>query len=153
MTGVRIPRESETPHKENNLPMKFRIARWALITAALTIMTSASFAGEKKLMHCFAFTEIEGASEADWNAFFKATDELPEKIEGLSKVWYGKLRAPLRQYDREGKPSMRQWGVCMEMDDEKAYRAYGEHDAHSDWVKAYEKIRVAGTTTYDILGQ
>lgn len=133
--------------------MTFRIARWALTAAALTIMTSASFAGEKALMHCFAFTEIEGASQADWDAFFKVTDELPGKVDGLNKVWYGKLRRPLAQYNREGKQSVRQWGVCMEMKDQAALTAYGENPAHADWVKAYEKIRVAGTTTYDILGQ
>ncbi len=133
--------------------MKFRIARWALMTAALTIMTAAAFAGEKKLMHCFAFTEIEGATEADWKAFYKATDELPGKIEGLNKVWYGKLRRPLGQYNKEGKQTVRQSGVCMEMDDAKALTAYDESPAHAEWLKAYEKVRVAGTTTYDILGQ
>ena len=133
--------------------MTFRIARWALLAAALTVMTGAASAGEKALMHCFAFTEVDGASDDDWKAFFKATDELPGKIDGLNKVWYGKLRRPLRQYDREAKQSVRQWGVCMEMKDEAALTAYSEHDAHADWVEAYEKVRVAGTTTYDILGQ
>ena len=133
--------------------MKFRIARWALMTAALIIMTAAASAGEKKLMHCFAFTELEGASEDEWNAFFKATDELPDKVEGLNKVWYGKLRRPLSQYNREGKQTVRQWGVCMELDSAQALTKYDEHPAHSDWIKVYEKVRVAGTTTYDILGQ
>lgn len=133
--------------------MSFRIARWALMTSVLLMAASGASAGEKSLMHCFAFTEVEGASEEDWNAFFKATDELPGKIEGLEKVWYGKLRAPLRVYNRDAKQSIRQWGVCMEMADEKALRAYDEHDAHAEWVKVYEKVRVAGTTTYDILGQ
>jgi hypothetical protein len=123
------------------------------MTAALTIMTSTALAGEKKLMHCFAFTEIEGAAQADWDAFFKATDALPDKIEGLSKVWYGKLRAPLRQFNRDGKQNVRQWGVCMEMENEETLKKYSENDAHSEWVKAYEKVRVAGTTTFDILGQ
>ena len=133
--------------------MTFRIARWALMTSVFLVLTSAASAGEKKLMHCFAFTAIEDASEEDWNAFFKATDELPGKVEGLNKVWYGKLRSPLRVYNRDGKQSIRQWGVCMEMEDEKALRTYDEHDAHAEWVKVYEKVRVAGTTTYDILGQ
>jgi hypothetical protein len=133
--------------------MSFRTARWALMMSALLFLSSAASAGEKKLMHCFAFTAIEDATEEDWNAFFKATDELPGKIEGLDKVWYGKLRSPLRQYNRDGKQSIRQWGVCMEMADEKALQTYDEHDAHAEWVKVYEKVRVAGTTTFDILGQ
>lgn len=139
--------------KGDKPPMKFRIAQWALLAAALTVLSGPAAAGEKALMHCFAFTEIDGASDDDWKAFFKATDELPDKIDGLNKVWYGKLRRPLSQYNRDGKQSVRQWGVCMEMKDQAALTAYGEHDAHADWVKAYEKVRVAGTTTYDILGQ
>ena len=105
-------------------------------------------------MHCFAFTEIEGASDADWKAFFQATDELPDKIDGLSKVWVGKLRRPLRQYGRnQDEARLRQWGVCMEMADEAALAAYADHPAHSAWVAAYAKVRVPGTTTFDILGQ
>ena len=133
--------------------MFHRLAKGALVAAALTVLSTGAFAGEKKLMHCFAFTEIEGAAQADWDAFFKATDALPGKIPGFNKVWYGKLRRPLAQFNREGKQSIRQWGVCMEMDSEDTLKAYGEHAAHADWVKAYEKVRVPGTTTYDILGQ
>lgn len=124
--------------------------RWTLL---LTLFVGTAFAGEKGLMHCFAFTEIEDASDADWKAFYEATDALPGKIPGLDKVWYGKLRRPLRQYSSSGDSVMRQWGVCMLMTDEAALTAYSEHDAHADWVKAYEKVRVPGTTTYDILGQ
>ncbi|MBI1356196.1 MAG: hypothetical protein GC160_17785 [Acidobacteria bacterium] len=130
-----------------------RLVRAATLAGALCILTGSAFAGEKALMHCFAFTEIEDAKDADWQAFFKATDDMVGKIDGLNKVWYGKLKRPLGQYDREGKRALRQWGVCMEMKDEAAYTAYGEHPAHAEWVKAYEKVRVPGTTTYDILGQ
>jgi hypothetical protein len=120
----------------------------------LALSVSSAFAGEKKLMHCFAFTEIPSASEAEWNAFFKATDELPGKIDGLHRVWYGKLRRPLRQFGRnQDEPTVRQWGVCMEMEDEAALDRYAEHDAHSAWVEVYSKVRQPGTTTFDILGQ
>jgi len=124
--------------------------RWTLL---LTLFVGTAFAGEDGLMHCFAFTEIEDASDADWEAFYEATDALPDKIDGLERVWYGKLRRPLRQYNSQGESTMRQWGVCMEMEDADALTAYAEHEAHSDWVKVYEKVRVPGTTTFDILGQ
>lgn len=105
-------------------------------------------------MHCFAFTEIEDASEDDWAAFLKATNELPDKIDGLHKVWVGKLRRPLRQFGRnEDEPRLRQWGVCMEMTDEAALAVYADHEAHTAWVEVYVKVRVPGTTTFDILGQ
>jgi hypothetical protein len=113
-----------------------------------------ALAGEKALMHCFAFTEIEGATEDDWKAFMTATNELPGKIDGLEKVWVGKLRRPLRQYGRnQDEPRLRQWGVCMEMTDEEALAVYADHEAHTAWVRVYAKVRVPGTTTFDILGQ
>ncbi len=130
-----------------------RLLHAALLASALFLLTGSAVAGEKSLMHCFAFTEIEDAKDADWKAFFKATDDLVTKIDGLNKVWYGKLKRPLGQYDREGKRSLRQWGVCMEMTNEAALTAYSEHPAHAEWVKVYGKVRVPGTTTFDILGQ
>lgn len=138
--------------------MMQRMKRFTLLCTALAamlaILPADSAAGEKKLMHCFAFTEIESATDADWAAFMKATNELPDKIEGLEKVWVGKLRRPLRQYGRnQDEPRVRQSGVCMEMADEAALEVYATHPAHSEWVKVYEKVRVAGTTTFDIIGR
>ena len=130
----------------------FLLATVLVLLAALG--PAPAVAGEKALMHCFAFTEIEEASEDDWKAFMTATNELPSKIEGLSKVWVGKLRRPLRQFGRnQDEPRLRQWGVCMEMTDEEALGGYADHEAHTAWVKVYEKVRVPGTTTFDILGE
>lgn len=130
--------------------------------------SSVAGAANGKLMHCFYFTAVENASEADWQAFFKATDELPGKIPGLRTVWYGKLMRPLRilTTDRETMQKLsqatgevtgpvrsleRQWGVCMEMDDEQALKAYADHPAHKEWEKVYFKVRQPGTTTVDIV--
>jgi hypothetical protein len=48
------------------------------------LFAGASMAGEKKLMHCFAFTPLKSATSADWDAFYKATDDLPKKIKGVT---------------------------------------------------------------------
>jgi len=119
-----------------------------LCLAAGLLAASTAGAGEKKLMHCFAFTELEGATKADWDAFYKATDELPKKIKGVSHVWYGKLASPLNQ--NSGK---RTFGVCMEMDNADVRKKYADDPAHTAWDAAYAKVHVEGTTTYDILGQ
>jgi hypothetical protein len=66
----------------------------------------------------------------------------------VSRVWHGKLRRPLNVGG-----AVREYGVCMEMADEAALATYAKHAAHDAWVKVYEKVRVAGTTTFDILGQ
>lgn len=142
----------------------------AACSTALLLSTAAQ-AGEKKLLHCFAFTSIQEATPAQWDAFFKTSDELPRKIKGISKVWYGKLSAPLSQYSvtadadaqkklRAGeaatvpaKRMARDWGMCMEMADAETLKAYGSDPFHKTWVDAYSKVRVEGTTTFNLLGQ
>lgn len=138
--------------------------------SALSLLAGVSLAGEKKLMHCFAFTVIDTASPAEWAAFAKATDALPGKIPGLTKVWHGKLRQNLSVWtvdaearkkvaagekDVPGKVNrvVRQHGVCMELADAAALKTYDAHPAHKEWVDVYSKVRVEGTTTIDILGQ
>jgi hypothetical protein len=142
------------------------------LAAAIVISTGAANAGEKKLMHCFAWTSIKEATPADWQAFFKASDALPGKIKGISKIWYGKLVAPLNQnmlgqIDPEGLKKLRagekvtsevsrinrDWGMCMEMASEDALKAYDTDPYHKIWTDAYAKIRVEGTTTFNIVGQ
>jgi hypothetical protein len=100
---------------------------------------------ESKLMHCFALTAIAEATEADWQAFYTATDELPSKIPGLNRVTHGKLLTP------NVGDAQRDYGVCMEMTDEAARAAYGEHPAHAEWVEVYAKVRLGDTTTFDYL--
>ncbi len=115
---------------------------------AFLLLANIASAGEKKLMHCFAFTPLKSATQADWSAFYKATDDLPKKIKGVSRVWYGKLASP---FDAEG--MSRSFAVCMEMTDRAARESYGDDPAHAAWTKIYSKVRDEPTTTFDILGQ
>jgi hypothetical protein len=129
-------------------------------------------AGEKSVMHCFAFTPIQGASQAEWDAFYKATDALPTRIKSIKRVWYGKLMRPLtlpalaiddaaarKSLMEAGKGTApvtinrREHGVCMEFASEQAFKAYGPDPAHKEWEAVYSKVRVPGTTTYQIIGQ
>jgi hypothetical protein len=140
-----------------------------VLAAGLWLAAPVS-AGEKKLMHCFTFTAIEAATADEWKAFQQATDELPGKIPGLSRVWHGKLRSPqtLFTVDAATRKKLgagekdvvgpvnrvtRQYGVCMEMSGLDILKTYASHPAHAEWVKVYEKVRVYGTTTFDIIGQ
>ena len=142
----------------------------AACAAMLLLSSGVLNAGEKKLMHCFYFTPVEGASQADWDAFAKATDALPGKIPGLTRVWHGKLARNLTIFSadqeaskklRSGEKSVagqisavvRQYGVCMEMDSADALKAYAPHPAHTEWNTIYSKVRQSPTTTLDILGQ
>lgn len=143
-----------------------------ILTVCLFVCLSLT-AGEKGVMHCFAFTEVETATPADWEAFAKATDELPGKIPGLLHLMHGKLARPLglistaaplddesvkkiragEAVQAQVKMIRRQYGVCMHFKDEESFKLYSKHEAHATWVKAYEKVRVAGTTTYQIVGK
>ncbi len=130
--------------------MYSRCVRLTIFLAGICLLGGVASAGEKGLMHCFAFSPIAEATDADWKAFFKATDELPAKIDGLQKVWAGKLNSP-RKLHPSAPP--REYGVCMLMDDAEALNKYASDPAHDEWVKAYAKVRQPGTTTFDIVGQ
>lgn len=138
--------------------------------ALLPLLAMSATAGEKSLMHCFAFTVIETATPSEWEAFAKATDALPAKIPAITKVWHGKLRAPINIFNTDAETRkklmageekvtgpvlrlQRKHGVCMQMTDEGALKTYAAHPYHAEWMAAYEKVRVAGTTTMDIIGQ
>ncbi len=128
------------------------MTRWNFLAVAAialgTLAAPAARGGEKALMHCFAFTTIDSASPSDWEAFYRKTDAIPAKIPGVMKVWYGRLQRP---FDAGG--ATRQYGVCMEMKDAAALKAYPSNPYHQEWMSAYEKVRVEGTTTFNILGQ
>jgi hypothetical protein len=142
------------------------------LTAAATLLLTSGLAaaGEKGMMHCFAFTVIPEATDADWKAFAEATDKWPSKFKGIQKVWHGKLRAPLAQFtvdaearkkladggkdvETKGNRLMRQHGVCMLMEGPGTLKEYTATPYHKEWTAIYEKVRVAGTTTYDILAE
>ena len=142
------------------------------LTAAATLLLTSGLAaaGEKGMMHCFAFTVIPEATDADWKSFAEATDKWPSQFNGIQKVWHGKLRGPLAQFtisaearkklaagekDVETKANrlMRQHGVCMLMTGPETLKEYTAVPFHKEWMAKYEKVRVAGTSTYDILGQ
>ena len=144
--------------------------RVSMIAACLLLFAGLVSAGEKKLMHCFYFSVAENATDADWQAFYKATDELPGKIPVVSRVWYGKLVRPmgiLTTADAETRKKLmaegaatgpvtrlvRQYGVCMEMADEAALKVYADHPYHKDWETAYFKVRQPGTNSMDFVGR
>jgi len=146
--------------------------KYFLLTAmALTGLAANLSAGEKNMMHCFAYTAIEKATPAEWEAFQAASDAMPKKMKGVVKrVWLGKLQNTLAQYavpadarkrlvagekEVEAKIQLRprQYGMCIELVGHNNLKVYAEHPYHKEWIAAYEKVRVPGTTTYDIIGQ
>ncbi len=66
--------------------------KFALCAAGLLWISGVAVAGEKKMMHCFSFSVIETATDAEWQAFYKATDQLPSKIPACAWKWKMKAR-------------------------------------------------------------
>jgi hypothetical protein len=143
-----------------------------IVLAAILLATPSLWASEKTLMHCFAWTVKSEATQADWDAFAKASDALPEKIKGIVRVWYGRLYAPLSQVSIAGMDNAdfkkfqsgervtspvtrlwRQYGMCMEMKSADALKAYDADPYHQIWTDAYSKVRNEGTTTFNILSK
>jgi antibiotic biosynthesis monooxygenase (ABM) superfamily enzyme len=124
------------------------LAAWQIGEQSGRTQASDPAVTQKSLMHVFSYTPVEGATQADFDAFRKATADMVGKIPGLRKAWVGKLRRPLTVGD-----NVREYAVAMEFDDEAALDAYANHPAHTEWVKVYERVRVEGTTTIDILGE
>ncbi len=119
---------------------------FALAASAIMLASTAS-AADDNLVHCFLFTAVDKAPDADWQAFFKATDALPSKIPAVKHVWYSKLGRPM-----EIGGATRQWGVCLHLGGPDARKAYAAAPYHSEWEAAYFKVRVPGTSTFDLQG-
>lgn len=146
--------------------------RFGITIAALVLGSCLAQAGEKGMMHCFAFTPIKEATQAEWNKFYELTSMWPQKYSGIKMVWVGKLRGPLSQYgttDAEARKKLaagesgvsgaltftrREYGACFWFSGgPEQLKEYTANPFHKEWMSAYEKVRVAGTTTYDIIGQ
>lgn len=103
---------------------------------------------ERTLMHVFAFTPLEEATEQDFADFHAATAEMVEQIPGLRRAWFGRLLQPL-----PSSGPLREYGVAMEFDNVEALRIYADHPVHRAWEEVYARVRVQGTTTLDIPGE
>jgi len=121
--------------------------RILMLIAAATMLSAATASAADDLVHCFLFTAVDKAPEADWKAFFKATDAMPSKIPVVKHVWYSKLGRPM-----EINGATRQWGVCMHLAGADARKAYAAAPYHAEWEAAYFKIREEGTSTFDLQG-
>ena len=135
--------------------MKTAGKRFAMVVAGGILFGTGWILGQQNarteptLLHVFAYTPVEGATQQDFADFKKATADMIGKVPGLKRAWVGKLKTPL---DLGSVAPKREYGVAMEFDDVKALDAYAEDPAHTAWEKVYRKVRVAGTTTFDILG-
>ena len=86
--------------------MRSRLAG-KLVQVALGLMLFVAGCGvgrqagmERTLMHVFAFTPLEGATEQDFADFRAATEKMVGEIPGLRRAWYGRMLQPIRSEER-----------------------------------------------------
>ncbi|MBI2819648.1 MAG: Dabb family protein [Acidobacteria bacterium] len=125
-----------------------RLAAGMLLFLAGCVAGRMSAESQKTLMHVFAYTPLEESTPQDFEDFKTATTAMVDQIPGLRRVWVGKLREPLPVETR-----IHTYGVAMEFDNTEALDAYAIHPAHDAWIGVYDKVRLQGTTTLDILGE
>ena len=104
------------------------------------MLSAATASAADDLVHCFLFTAVDKAPEADWQAFFKATDALPSKIPVVKHVWYSKLNRPM-----EVGGETRQFQVEVKVDSEDVY----EEASAADGTTYYLSNTSVGTITAD----
>jgi hypothetical protein len=137
--------------------------------AALTMTAGLAAAAEKTMMHCFAFTPIETASEADWKAFYAATDALPKNIPVIKMVsaascgrpWRSSPSTPSPQEaggwgegrDGEGQPRRSRLRRLLRHGRRRPVAEDLRRQPLSQSLdgRLRRRLRVAGTTAYDVL--
>ena len=134
---------------------KLLIRRFTLFVAGTVLFLAGCMAGQetatsqKTLMHVFAYTPLESATPEDFEEFKTATVGMVGRISGLRAVWIGKLREPLPGAGTR----IHTHGVAMEFENTQALEVYANHPVHQQWIEVYDKVRLQGTTTLDILGE
>ncbi|MBI2821412.1 MAG: Dabb family protein [Acidobacteria bacterium] len=134
-------------YKQRQTRMVFVLAGGLLFMAGW-ILGQHNAATEKTVVHAVAWTAGEGFTEQGLEDFKKATADLTGAMPGLKRAWVGKLRTPLVQGE-----ITRNYGLVLEFEDLKTREAYSSHPARAPWVKVWEKIRVTGSTNFDVLGE
>lgn len=121
----------------------------ALLFAAGCVVGQQSAKRPHTVLHVFAYTPLQSATQKDFDEFKQATGEMVGKVPGLRRVWVGKLREPVPAENEV----IRTFGVAMEFDNLQALNDYASNPIHREWERVYEKVRVRGTTTLDIVGE
>ena len=132
-----------------------RFGRKATILAAgMALFAAGWLAGqqgartEKTVVHAVAWTAGASFTEQGLEDFRRATEEMARTMPGLRRAWVGRLRTPLKVGELT-----RDYGLVLEFDDLKTREEYSTHPSRAPWAQVWEKIRVPGSTNFDVLGQ
>ncbi len=104
-------------------------------------------ATQKTVIHSAAWTALDSMTAEQFDNFKKETAGLVGKVHGLRRVWVGKLREPVTV---EG--AKRDYGLIAEFDDVKSKEAYSA-DHPMPWYANFNKLRKAGSTNFDVVGE
>lgn len=103
-------------------------------------------ATQKTVVHAAAWTALDTMTAQDLESFRAETAALVGKVQGLRRVWVGKLREPAT-FDG----NKRTYGIVLEFDDLKSKNAYS--DVHPQpWYDHFNKLRKPGSSNFDVVG-
>ena len=126
---------------------------WLLAVVGL-VFASGWVAGQQRattqrtVVHAVAWTAKEDATPEGLEEFKQATESLVGSMPGLRRVWVGKLRQPLIIGDLK-----RNYGLILEFDDLATREAYSSHPNRVPWAAVWEKVRLPGSTNFDVIGE
>ena len=125
-----------------------RLVTGSMLFVAGYLAGQAGGTTQKTTIHAVAWTPQENATPQAFEDFKKATEHLVEVMPGLQRAWVGKLRRPLVHGD-----VTRTYGLVLEFDDVDSKVAYSSHSTRAPWAEVWSKVRVPGSTNFDVIGE
>jgi antibiotic biosynthesis monooxygenase (ABM) superfamily enzyme len=119
----------------------------AVVFVASWVSSQETGTTQKTVVHTAIWTLKEGSSAQEYEAFRKETEKLVAAMPGLKRAWVGKLRQPLAVGE-----VTRTHGLLLEFVDVQSREAYSTHPARAAWAEAWSKVRVPGSTAFDLIG-
>jgi len=104
-------------------------------------------ATQKTVVHAAAWTARGDMTQQELDKFRAETAALIGKVQGLRRVWIGKMREPVT-FDG----NKRDYGIILEFDDVKSKNAYSA--VHPEpWYEHFQKLRAKpGSNNFDVVG-
>ncbi|MBI4460644.1 MAG: Dabb family protein [Acidobacteria bacterium] len=134
--------------------MRILLRRVWLVALAGLLFASGWVVGQQRpttqrtVIHAVAWTAQKDATPEGLEDFRRATETLLDTMPGLRRAWVGKLRQPLVVGDLR-----RDYGLILEFENLATKEAYSSHPNRAPWAAVWEKVRIPGSTNFDVIGE
>ncbi|OFV98716.1 MAG: hypothetical protein A3H94_05425 [Acidobacteria bacterium RIFCSPLOWO2_02_FULL_60_20] len=134
--------------------MRSLLRNICVVAVSGVVFTSGWLVGQQRaatqrtVVHAVAWTAKNDATPEGLEDFRRATETLVDTMPGLRRAWVGKLRQPLVVGDLR-----RDYGLILEFENLPTREAYSSHPNRVPWAAVWEKVRIPGSTNFDVLGE